>query len=74
MWRTKAKVSMESTGPNKGGDAIQETNPPGGQEYFTQEEFNAKYLRLKRFVQGSQLLTQDEKWLFMNAEEAFNIN
>ena len=65
---------MENTEPKKDDIIQQKSNPPGGQEYFTQEQFNAKYQKFKRFVSGSQLLTEDEKCLFMNADEAFNID
>ena len=41
---------MENTEQKKGGDAIQRPNPSGRQEYFTQQQFNTKYLKLKRFV------------------------
>ena len=65
---------MENTEQKKDDDAIQRPNPFGRHEYFTQQQFNTKYQKLKRFVVGTQLLTDDEKNLFMNADEYFNID
>ena len=65
---------MENTEHKKGGDAIQRPNSSGKHEYFTQQQFNTKYMKLKIFVVGTQLLTDDEKNLFMNADEYFNID
>jgi len=65
---------MENTEQEKGGDAVQKPNSSGMDKYFTQQQFNTKYHRLRRFVVGTQILTDDEKYLFMNADEYFNID
>jgi hypothetical protein len=65
---------MENTEQEKGGDAVQKPNSSGMDKYFTQQQFNTKYMRLRRFVVGTQILTDDEKYLFMNADEYFNID
>ena len=53
---------------------LQKPNQPGGKEYYTEDEYNARFLKLKRFITGSHLLTQHEKWLLMHANEAFNLD
>ena len=49
---------MESTGPSKDGNVHDKTNPPGGKEYYTDDEYNARFLKLKKFISGSLLLTE----------------
>jgi len=64
---------MESTGLSKDGNVHDKTNPPGGKEYYT-DEYNARFLKLKKFISGSLLLSELEKWLLMHANEALNLD
>ena len=64
---------MESTGPSKDDNVHDKTNPSGGKEYYTEDEYNTRFLKLKRFITGSHILSQHEKWLLMHANEALNL-
>jgi len=65
---------MESTGQSKDGNVHDKTNPPGGKEYYIDDEYNARFLKLKKFITGSLLLDEVEKWLLMHASDALNLD
>ena len=65
---------MESTGPSKDGNVHDMTNPPGGKEYYTEDDYNARHLKLKKFITGSLHFDEVEKWLLMHASDPLNLD
>ena len=65
---------MESTGPSKAGNGHDMTNPPGGKEHYTEDDYNARFLKLRKFISGSLLLNEHEKWLLMHSNDALNLD
>ena len=65
---------MENTGTSKDGNVHDKPNPPGGKEYYTDDEYNARFLKLKKLINGSLLLDEIEKRLLMLANDALNLD